>query len=254
MVKPFPRLSPDDVTALKGSTYNAIVSAVETYLREREVETGSGSGHVFRRNAAVVRGANKSGVHLPAMSVVGVSGSAFSATSAGFLKADVYDIVGPSATTFVPGIVLQMIGIGQIGEVVVAGLAKVKVDVTVGTHRYAKLVDSDVSKLASSYFEDDFEIVWRQTDPGTGLMECVVRFHAKPQTMAYAGAVTGVAIPAGGTGTVAIHDKGNPTGETITAHLDRMHGGQQVSVGKQVEVKYYRNEDRWRITLAECES
>lgn len=254
MVKPLPRIAPGDVTALKGTTYNTIADAVEKYLRERETRTGVADGHVFRRNTAVVRGANKSGVALPAMSVVGISGSTFSATAADFAKTDLYDIVAPSETSLVPGIVLKMIGIGQIGDIVVAGLAKVRVDVAADNHRYAKIVDSDVSKLASSYFEDDFEIVWRQTDPGTGLMECVVRFHHKPQTMAYAGVVTGAAIPAGGTGAVAIHDKGNPTGETIMAHLDRMHGAQPVSSGKQVEIKYYRNEDRWRITLAECES
>lgn len=72
-------------------------------------------------------------------------------------------------------------------------------------------------------------------------------FCERPRSYHY-GVVTGAAIEINTSGQVQLD-----IGETITAHLDRMHSGQKVSVGKQVRVEYIEELTRWRISNGECE-
>lgn len=43
------------------------------------------------------------------------------------------------------------------------------------------------------------------------------------------------------------------TTENVTAHLDWMHGDENVSSGKEVLVAWFQDEGIWRIIGAECE-
>jgi len=61
-------------------------------------------------------------------------------------------------------------------------------------------------------------------------------------------------ITAGSSGTVSIWKAGADTGDNVTAHLNWMHGGQNVSISKQVLVKYFADESKWVIIGAECET
>ncbi len=56
-------------------------------------------------------------------------------------------------------------------------------------------------------------------------------------------------------GTISIWN-GDPladSGDNETAHLDWMHGDEQVSAGKEVLIAWFADESKWRIIGAECE-
>jgi hypothetical protein len=70
------------------------------------------------------------------------------------------------------------------------------------------------------------------------------------------GKTTGT-ITAGSSGTVNVWT-GSTAAETnpvvaLTAHLDWMHGSEDISSGKEVQVRYFTDAEKWRITGAECE-
>jgi hypothetical protein len=68
--------------------------------------------------------------------------------------------------------------------------------------------------------------------------------------------VRGVAdgtIAYGSSGTVSLWTEGGDSGDDVTAHLDWMHGDENVSSGKEVLVEWFPTESKWRIVAAECE-
>ena len=65
--------------------------------------------------------------------------------------------------------------------------------------------------------------------------------------------VGGDDIKAGESGDVAIWKRGGETERTVEAHLNWMHGDQQISAGKQVVIQWFADEAKWIILHAECE-
>lgn len=251
----FERAESGDVLLLKGSTYNAIVDAVENYLQDRGL-AGASFGHRFRSNSSTASVRNQTGAILKHGSVVEINSPAFTPSQPGFRSTEIYNAVSPTAVGMLYGIMLDPLPVDSVGLCAIAGLAKVQVNVTSTLHKYAKVTAADTAKLVSSYTEDEFKIVWTENGGGggTGIQWAVVQFHGKPQTMSYVGKPA-ADIDDTDSGTVNLWDKGSQVpGESVTAFIDWMSGLEGVSEGQEVEVTYYRNEDRWRITGAACEA
>ena len=70
------------------------------------------------------------------------------------------------------------------------------------------------------------------------------------------GVVTNAAITPGNSGTISVLQNGSvmTPAKELTVHLRYMHNSEQVSVGKQVLVEYFPNEEAWIIIGAECEA
>lgn len=60
-------------------------------------------------------------------------------------------------------------------------------------------------------------------------------------------------ITAGSSGTVSVWSGGSDSGVNLTAHVDWMDGGDDVSSGKEAMIKYFPDEDKWYVIGAECE-
>lgn len=60
-------------------------------------------------------------------------------------------------------------------------------------------------------------------------------------------------VTAGGTGTFSIWVGGSDSGVNVTATLDWAEGGTDVSLGKEVYVRYFPDEDKWYWFGGECE-
>jgi hypothetical protein len=60
-------------------------------------------------------------------------------------------------------------------------------------------------------------------------------------------------ITAGGSGWVEIWRNGAPTAETVQAHLNWAHSGQDIPVGGQIWIRFHADENKWVITGRECE-
>jgi hypothetical protein len=64
---------------------------------------------------------------------------------------------------------------------------------------------------------------------------------------------TDAAITADSSGTVSIWSGGADTGDNVTAYLDWAHGDEDISLGKEVFIQWFADEQKWIITGAECE-
>jgi hypothetical protein len=60
-------------------------------------------------------------------------------------------------------------------------------------------------------------------------------------------------ITAGSSGTVSIWDDTSDTTDNVTAYLDWMDGGNDISSGKELLIMYFPELGRWQIIGAECE-
>lgn len=145
------------------------------------------------------------------------------------------------------GVVPYPIPNGEMGIAISGGIAYCQVNVTHASHDRADL--SSGGGLESG-FSGSAQIIYKPG--GTGLLDCVIRFHVSDQTE-----VKGVAdanIAKDTSGTVSVWRNGADTTANITAHLNWMHSDQQVSLGKQVIARWFGDEQKWVITHAECEA
>lgn len=96
-----------------------------------------------------------------------------------------------------------------------------------------------------------YDSILVQLNRRNGRLECVGE-----SGLVRIGKTTGT-ITAGSSGTVNVW-RGSTAAETnpvvaLTAHLDWMHGSEDISSGKEVQVRYFTDAEKWRITGAECE-
>ena len=137
----------------------------------------------------------------------------------------------------------------EVGPIIVAGTCPVKIDVVHASHTHADLIPTDQTKLRSG-FAGHARILWKES--GTGVKNALIQFPVADQ-----GTLLGkpnATIAPGTSGTVTIWINGAATTATETGHLVWMHGGEQVSANKQVELTWVPVEGKWIITGAECES
>lgn len=66
-------------------------------------------------------------------------------------------------------------------------------------------------------------------------------------------AVADSAITDGSSGTVSIWENGVDTGTNVTAHLNWVTGGEDISAGKELVIWWFDDEQKWVILIAECE-
>lgn len=137
----------------------------------------------------------------------------------------------------------------EFGPIIVAGTCPVKIDVVHASHTHADLIPTDQTKLRSG-FAGHARILWKES--GTGVKNALIQFPVADQ-----GTLLGkpnATIAPGTSGTVTIWINGAATTATETGYLVWMHGGEQVSASKQVELTWVPVEEKWIITGAECES
>ena len=146
------------------------------------------------------------------------------------------------------GVVVYGIPDGQFGIVALSGVAYVEINVVHASHDRADVV---ASGTLESGFSGTAEILHKPA--GTGTLDCIVRFPTVDQAE-----VKGVVTESGqidfdDSGEVTVHRNGSATTSTITAHLNWMHGDEDVSNGKEVICRWFGDELKWVIVGAECE-
>jgi hypothetical protein len=61
-------------------------------------------------------------------------------------------------------------------------------------------------------------------------------------------------ITAGSSGTVSVWMNGSDSGFNLTAYLDWIHGGEDISADKKLIIEWFGDEQKWTIVDADCES
>lgn len=248
-----PRARDDATLMLSGRTYNKLAEASEITLSSAGVLSRGGGRSSFSGDGLFVQVVNTTGSILLPGNIVTLHQPLFTPSQPGFDSTRLCEVTFPDITKFGGvGVVRDSMPADGSGLVQIAGVVKTKVNVQKEFHRYAKIKHIVETELESCYQEDDFLILWKEA--GTGQKWAWVQFHFPPDSAGPYPAVANAPISVDDTGEVTILELGLATAENnLTVHLDHMHGGQQVSAGKEVLVTYFRRERRWRIVGAECE-
>jgi len=136
---------------------------------------------------------------------------------------------------------------GEIRRGIIGGVTPVQIDVPAnGTWiEFADVKDADATKLAS-HASGSAKILWKES--GTGTKWGLVRLGEQDEVELDATAA-GV-ISAGGSGLVDIRNHG---GYQLTAFLDWVHGGEQLSNAKRCRIRWSIDQRQWNIVAADCE-
>lgn len=237
---------------IPADTFNAFIDAAE-FARNRSVARAARAYGKEIDHANTVFVKNQSGSDLSALSIAGIDSPIITPTSNEdeFNTRSGWNVDTPAATHFGNFVVLaESIPAGEIGLAYISGFAPVTLNVD-----YANFDRADVSAGNSTKLEANWhgsaKIVWKESGTGTAL-RAVIQFDT-PREVSLLGVTNSDIVP-DDHGGVSIWINGIDTGVDLDmCYLDWMHGGQQISSGKEVIVKYFPRDSKWRIIHAECE-
>lgn len=225
--------------------WNAMLGAAQ-----RSSSTGSsalqGDGREFTGGETILVN-NSSGSGYDAGSVIAIGAPSF-APGTDQYESYTFEASAPNATDRGRwGIIPYEIPAGEFGLAISGGIAYCDVNVTHASHAYADVASGGGLE---SGFSGSAEIIHKPA--GTGVLDCVVRFHVADDR-----SIKGVAdadIEADSSALVSVWKNGADTGANVTAHLNWMHGGAKISSGKKLIAEWFKDEQKWVVTHAECES
>lgn len=235
---------------LSSQTVNTLADTVREW-NESKNDLRSPKKQSFLSHGSIVEVVNNSGTNFQRFSAVGLDAPLItpSDNQSAFEQSMSFTLRAPTTADKLKfAIAQENIPDGTAGRVMVEGLTNVQANITSTLHQW---IEFDSGSLVSTFKPSPLQILWFAGSTGT--QWCRARLGSPTGTWFYAGKTTSP-VTAGSTGSVTLYDKGVSTGATITAHLDWMHGSEDISSGKEVVVAYFALEDRWRFIASECEA
>ena len=209
------------------------------------------AGRESPSNTILVR--NNSDSELPALAIACVSGPIIlpSENATEFTVRSGWTVAAPTSSDFGNFVVLaESVPAGELGLAWSGGIVPCKLQVDHASMTRADIDAGNTTKLLANY-HGSAQILWKESGTGSSLWAAVRM--GQPQSVMLAGKANSD-ITTGSTGAMSVYDSGVDTGYDLEGiHLDWMHGGQQISSGKEVIASYFPLENRWRFTHAECE-
>lgn len=230
---------------LPGSTWNRFVDTVEKVDRWTQPNTANWKKPDLRTYVNVYN-------NTPAALAPGHAVAFQSLTINELDDVVVYGVTPSDASTLGYGnfgIALDAIGLAEVGRVAIAGIARTKVNVTNTSLVWCDITDGDPTKL-TSHFAGRCKLIIPSAL--TGEQDLWVQLDS-PGPEVWRG-IALANITAGSSGPVDVRGDWVGTLGTVTAHLDWMHSSQDVSINKQVLIRWFGQERLWRIIAAECET
>lgn len=234
------------------TTWNAFVDAAVYAKSQRKGRTQIvTSGIEWPATTVLVQ--NNTGSDLDALSVGGIDSPIITPTDNEdeFKTRIGWNIETPAAVHFGNFVVLaEAIPDGELGLAYAGGMCPVMITTEYDDFGRADINAGSTVKLLAG-LHGSAQIVWKEAGTGTDLL-AVIKFDT-PREVSVLG-VTNEAITADDSGGVSVWIGGSDTGYDLdVCYLDWMHGGEAISSGKEVIVKYFPLDFKWRIIHAECE-
>jgi len=142
-------------------------------------------------------------------------------------------------------VLTEPIANGSIGYGVVDGLVVAKLDMDYADHPYADIAHNTY-RLTSNWYGAAEILYTEQVDATWWGLVRVGAFQAP----LYKG-VADSTISSGSSGTVSLWYAGADTSENVTCHL-WMEGSNDIASGSECVMRFFRDEQKWVITEAEC--
>lgn len=233
--------------AISARTYNEMVD----FLNRGGHRAGGNVPEFDNSNQhSIISVRNNTAGNLAPYDLVVASAPTFTPTAnlRAFQETSTIDVVAPTSTSrgsfFV---MLTPCKPGQIAFAMVSGVTCVKINIVHSAHDRADL--TTLANLVSG-FAGSAEILWKES--GTGVKWAIIRWPILDYGVILATADAN--ITTGSSGTVSVYRNGADSGANETAWLTWMHGGQLISANKQLKAEWFKDQRKWIITGAECES
>ena len=233
----------------------------------------------------LVRVRNSTGTELRDRAIVALNGVVFEASDdePAFVRRPTFELKLPVPQDDYERIVVlaQPLGIGDIGRAYTHGIIAARVEINDSAHDRATVVNGETLNLESSFHgsakiihasdgtstsatpylhdesgtsvidEGGFDELGHEEETDSDANWCLIQFP-NFDTVELKG-VTAEAIDFDGSGLVNVWRDGANTTLQETAHLNWMHGSQNISSNKQVLMRWFTDENKWIIVGAECE-
>lgn len=233
--------------AISARTWNAMVDLLEDRGSKGQ---GDGRGFSGPDSCSYIPVKNTTGATVGKNEVVVLSTPRFSPGDnlSAFLSHKVFNATLPTTTSRGSiGVMLERTANNAIGYAAVSGIIPVKVEIVHAAHDRADFTNT-VANLKSG-FSGSAEMLWKEA--GTGVKWAIIRWPITDHAVILGTANADILINTGGL--ISVYRDGADSGADETAWLNWMHGGQQVSSGKQVKAEWIKDQRKWIITGAECE-
>jgi hypothetical protein len=237
------------LSGLSASDWNACLEAAKAHRLGGDLEAGQVRQRVKPNVEMLVR--NDSGSDIDRLAVLGISQPVITPSSNihEFEFNFAFSGVTPEETHRGNlAVTSEPIAAGKIGRAYIDGIVVCRVEVSHEIIMRADVGPGDSTKLDASLI-GAWQILWKES--GTGTKWAIVRI-APPSDVNLVGK-TNAAITAGASGSVSIWLNDEDSGIDMTASLKWFHGGQDISSGVEVGLKYYAADRELRIVHADCE-
>jgi hypothetical protein len=242
------KVAPGDRLRIAARDYNAMLDAADSYRRS---QLGTTNPIGFGLSPLLAK--NTSGEDVQVGQVLGIDGPVFSQADnpAEFFHNIIMSASKPTTASHLGKwcVALETIPAGRLGRVAAWGIAAVSLQLDYADHPFADVANN--SFVLKSNWCGAGQILWTQSS-SPGLTYAIVRIGDLQAVRLRVTVTETDGIAAGSSGEVTIAD--TSPAQTLTAWLDWAEGGEKVSQGKEAFIEYFRTENKWRITGAECES
>ena len=238
------KVSPGDPLRISASDWNGMLDLVAAGKLDQvggTIPSWPGSTQVLIRNTT--------GSDLDRFHVCGISDPLFLPTDDlnSFKNQIAFRGLTPTVShTGKFAVVQQPIPYGKLGVAVISGLTVAQITFVHTTHDRADIPAEGGTLLATSYY-GSAEILYTQSGSGTRWAVLRIGSFVAPVVKAKA---NGTILP-GSSGSVTVYRNGSAT-TAVTAHLNWLDGGEPVSNGDELLIRYFRDEAKWVIIGAEC--
>lgn len=238
--------------ALKADTWNAFIdAAIDTKKRAAGRERHISAGRERPANTVLVQ--NTTGGDLEALSVVSPSAPITTPTELleEFQSRSGWTVVTPASSHFgLFFVTAESIPNNEIGLAYCSGVVPILTE-----QPHAILLRADIDAGTATKLEcclnGSAQVIYREA--GAGDRWAAVRLGLPVDIVAVG--KTNAPHVVNTQGQISIWQNGSDTGYDLEGvWLDWMHGSENISSGKQVQVQWFSAERRWRITAAECET
>lgn len=235
-----------DTPIVNSATQNAVLEATEFY--QNVIRNGGGglSRAAGRRDTNTVDVKNLTGGALVVGNVVQLGSLLLGTNSFDGAHFWLQGNTPSAPATARYAIVAQPMASNAIDEAFISGCCLCKVNVGDTDHTHAYPVAS-ATVLTSGYW-GPVEIL----SPLSSTGEQLVYGRLISMTGTRLKAVADAAITYDSSGTVSVWREGSDTGENLTAHLNWMHGDENIDSGSELLIEWFADEGKWIIVGADC--
>jgi len=242
------KVAPGDQLAIRAADWNVLLEVADAW-RQNQVLRTAGSSGITKTAGVVVPVKNGTGSTVDRFHAMGLGDPLFTYADNAQTFKNQLAFDGETMSSSYLGkfcVAQETIANGKIGLCMVQGVTPAEITVSHADNNRVDVDTAGGSKLVSAFY-GAAEILHKPAGTGTKWVLLRIGSWEAPPVKATASGD----IAANGSGTVAIQINGSGS-QSVTAYLNWLEGTTGVTSGDELLIQFFRDENKWVITGAEC--